>query len=176
MSEICTVAEVQKGSFYHFFDSKHALTLEALDAHWAQQRAGWESRLDGHGFPLERLGAVFGDTVQAQRRTKQFAGTVQGCAFANLALELSGQEPAIQARLQEVFDQQIVLVKVVLAQAAAVGEIPAENATAATARALVAQIEGMVLLAKLGNDLQLLDDLWGQARQLLGAAPLTVTA
>ena len=37
VSEICEHAEVQKGSFYHFFSSKRELALAVIDEAWHQR-------------------------------------------------------------------------------------------------------------------------------------------
>ena len=60
----------------------------------------------------------------------------------------------------------------VLGEAAAVGAIPAVMASRGIARAVIAQMEGMILFAKLGNDPAVLDDLWSQTLHLLGMGEL----
>lgn len=169
VAEICARADVRKGSFYHFFPSKQALTIAAIDAHWQQQRAQWTGTLQGEGVPLDRLEALFRSQVAAQHTAKHAAGAVNGCLFGNLALELSNQESEVQARLQEIFAEQIDLVRGTLDEASREGAIPDSSASAATARAVVAQLEGMVLFAKLGNDPGVLADLWPQTLLLLQA-------
>jgi TetR/AcrR family transcriptional repressor of nem operon len=76
----------------------------------------------------------------------------------------------VRARLAEIFDEQIALIEATLREAAAEGDIPPHRATRFTARALVAQLEGMVLLAKAADSPAVLDDLWPQALLLLQAA------
>ncbi|MEU6877269.1 TetR/AcrR family transcriptional regulator [Streptomyces sp. NPDC046712] len=169
VAEICARADVKKGSFYHFFESKQALTVEVVDAYWEGERACWTGELAGPAPALDRLHRLLDAMAAVQRRMKETSGTVDGCLLGNLALELSTQEPGVRARLEEIFDEQIALVAAVLADAAADGAIPADRATAATARAVVAQVEGMVLLAKLKNDPAVMDDLWPHALMLLGA-------
>ena len=50
------------------------------------------------------------------------------------------------------------------------GSVAPGHADRATARAVVAQIEGAVLLAKLAGDVTSLDNLWPHVRRLVGAA------
>ncbi|MFI0984939.1 TetR/AcrR family transcriptional regulator [Streptomyces exfoliatus] len=169
VAEICARADVKKGSFYHFFESKQALTVEVVDAYWQGELACWNGALAGPEPALERLRRLLDGMADVQRRTKETSGTVDGCLLGNLALELSTQEPGVRARLEEIFDEQIALVAGVLAEAAAEGAVPADRATHATARAVIAQVEGMVLLAKLKNDPTVMDDLWPHALMLLGA-------
>ncbi len=108
--------------------------------------------------------------TRAQRQVRQDTGAVSGCLLGNLALELSNQEPAVQARLQEIFDEQIALVRVTLEQAAAEGSVPVASAGEETARAVMAQLEGMVMFAKLANSPELLDSLWPHTLLLLRAS------
>ncbi|GIH94268.1 TetR family transcriptional regulator [Planobispora siamensis] len=168
VAEICTRAEVRKGSFYYFFESKQALTIAVVDAHWQAQRSAWTAVLNEPAPALDRLERLFREQAEGQRRTKLTAGAVHGCLLANLALELSRHDSPVQERLQEIFAEQIALVQAALDDAAEEGAIPPPRP--GTARSLVAQLEGLVLFAKLGNDPEVLDDLWEQARLLLGTA------
>ncbi|MGC2997089.1 TetR/AcrR family transcriptional regulator [Streptomyces sp. G35A] len=170
VAEICAKAEVKKGSFYHFFESKQALTVEAVNAYWNAERDCWTTELASTDPALDRLRRLLDTMAQLQRRMKETAGTVDGCLLGNLALELSTQEPAVRARLEEIFDEQIALVAATLDDAADEGAVPRERATAATARAVVAHLEGLVMFAKLKNDPTVLDDLWPHTLLLLGAA------
>ncbi|NRQ39730.1 TetR/AcrR family transcriptional regulator [Nonomuraea sp. NN258] len=177
VAEICERAEVRKGSFYHFFASKQALTVEVVDRHWEVQRARWAAILDGEGSPLRRLELLFLAQSAAQTAARRTGGVVNGCLLANLALELSGQDEVVRRRLDDVFGEQIAMVQAVLEQAVREGTLPAGKDSAVTARALLAQLEGMVLFAKLANDPALLDGLWDQAALLLhGAVPVSRTA
>ncbi|MGX1882209.1 TetR/AcrR family transcriptional regulator [Streptomyces sp. NPDC055287] len=169
IAEICAGADVRKGSFYHFFPSKQALTLEVINAYWHSERACWNSELAGSDPALTRLQRLLTAMASAQRRRKETAGTVDGCLLGNLALELSTQEPDVRTRLEEIFDEQIALVTATLEGAAAEGSVPPDRATTATARAVIAQLEGMVLFAKLKNDPALLDDVWQHTSLLLSA-------
>ncbi|GIH79865.1 TetR/AcrR family transcriptional regulator [Planobispora longispora] len=165
VAEICARADVRKGSFYHFFESKQALTIAVVDAHWQAQRAAWTAILNGPEPALDRLERLFREQAEGQRRAKLSGGAVHGCLLANLALELSQQDSRVQERLEEIFAEQIGLVQAALDDAAGEGAIPAPRP--GTARSLVAQLEGLVLFAKLSNDPEILDDLWEQAGLLL---------
>jgi TetR/AcrR family transcriptional repressor of nem operon len=168
VAEICKAAGVPKGSFYHFFESKEALALAVIDAHWAAQECAWTRILSGAQAPLERLRLLFEATEAEQRAGQQSCGTVSGCMFGNLTLELSNQAEAIRARLQEIFDAQAALVESVIAEALARGEVSVA-APREAARAVVAQVEGQVLFAKLYNSTRRLSPLWANCTALLGA-------
>ena len=167
VAEICASADVRKGSFYHFFESKQALTIEVIGEYWDCQRAGWNSILGGESPALQRIENLFRAQAEGQRVSKAESGFVDGCLLGNLALELSNQDAVVAARLGEIFDEQIKLLEEVLTEAADEGEIPATSTGSTKARALLAQLEGSVMFAKLANDPSLLDDLWANTSLLL---------
>jgi TetR/AcrR family transcriptional repressor of nem operon len=175
VAEVCAQADVRKGSFYHFFDSKQALTVAVLHRYWQAQRVQWADILGGPGSPLARLEELFRSQAQSQADAQRAAGSIHGCLLANLALELSTQDPIVQAHLDQIFSEQIAMIQAVLAEAVLAEDLPAERATPAVARSLLAQLEGMVLFAKVGNDPAVLDGLWPQVALLL-AHPATATA
>ncbi|WP_432043518.1 TetR/AcrR family transcriptional regulator [Streptomyces cadmiisoli] len=168
VAEICKAAGVPKGSFYYFYESKEALALAVIDEQWAGQRRTWTRILGADAEPLERLRLLFEETEAAQRAGQHDCGTVAGCLFGNLTLEMSNQTEAVRARLQEIFEAQVEMVGAVLDEAAEREEIAAAD-TRAAARAVVAQLEGRVMFAKLYNDTQWLGPLWANCLALLGA-------
>ncbi|MGW1725757.1 TetR/AcrR family transcriptional regulator [Streptomyces sp. NPDC002306] len=176
VAEICKAAGVPKGSFYYFFESKEALALAVIDEHWAGQRQAWTRVLTGDAEPLQRLRLLFEETEAGQRTGQLSCGTVSGCLFGNLTLEMSNQTEAIRARLQEIFDAQVEMVEAVVAQALARREVAVSD-TLEAARSVVAQLEGQVLFAKLYNSTGRLGPLWANCLALLGArAPQEVPA
>jgi TetR/AcrR family transcriptional regulator, transcriptional repressor for nem operon len=168
VAEICKAAGVPKGSFYYFFESKEALALAVIDARWEAQRRVWDRVLRSDAAPLERLRQLLEETEADQRARQQSCGTVAGCLFGNLTLELSNQTEIIRDRLQQIFTAQAEMVEVVITEAAKRGDVHVADARAA-ARSFIAQLEGQVLFAKLYNNTQRLDTLWGDCLSLLGA-------
>jgi TetR/AcrR family transcriptional regulator, transcriptional repressor for nem operon len=170
VAEICAAAGVPKGSFYHFFESKEALALAVIDLHWAAQERAWTGILSSDRPPLARLRLLFEATEAEQSAGQRSCGTVSGCLFGNLTLELSNQTEAIRARLQEIFDAQAAMVESVIAAALARDEVAVTD-TRQAARAVVAQLEGQVMFAKLYNSPGRLSPLWDNCAALLGARP-----
>jgi TetR/AcrR family transcriptional regulator, transcriptional repressor for nem operon len=168
VAEICKAAGVPKGSFYYFFESKEALALVVIDEHWASQRSDWVRILGGDAGPLERLRQLFEATQADQLAGQRTCGTISGCLFGNLTLEMSNQTDAIRERLQQIFDAQVDMVAAVITEALERGQVTVPDAREA-ARSVVAQLEGQVLFAKLYNNTQRLDALWANCLALLGA-------
>jgi TetR/AcrR family transcriptional repressor of nem operon len=167
-AEICEAAGVPKGSFYHFFGSKEVLALAVIDKHWATQEREWNRVLQSETTPLERLRQLFEEAEADQRVRQESCGTVSGCLFGNLTLELSNSTETIRHRLQEIFDTQIHMVDTVIREAVEHAEI-AVGDTRRAARSVVAQLEGLVMFAKLHNDPSRLEPLWENCLSLLGA-------
>jgi TetR/AcrR family transcriptional regulator, transcriptional repressor for nem operon len=167
VAEIAAEAGVPKGSFYYFFPSKQALALAVVNRHWEHQRAEWLGILRAPDVLADRLRALFVSTAEVQRRAVAGTGSVVGCMLGNLALEVSAQDDPVRMRLQEIFEEQIDLVEAAIRAAVDADElsvpVPRE-----TAKAIVAQIEGLVLFAKLFNDPGQLDLLWQNSMRLLG--------
>ncbi|TDK25641.1 TetR/AcrR family transcriptional regulator [Arthrobacter crusticola] len=170
VAEICTAAGVPKGSFYHFFPSKQALALEVINAHWIKQGAQWSGILTSSEPALDRLRKLFLATAEVQTTALKGTGSVTGCLFGNLALEVSAQDNPVRERLQQIFEEQIDLLEATVREGAAAGEFAGVDPRGA-AKSIVAQIEGMVLFAKLFNDPGQLDALWQNSLALLGLQP-----
>jgi TetR/AcrR family transcriptional repressor of nem operon len=168
VAEICKTAGVPKGSFYYFFESKEALALAVIDQHWGAQRADWERIMSSDAQPLQRMRQLFEETEAGQRAGQQSCGTVSGCLFGNLSLELSNQTEPIRERLQEIFDKQVEMVGEIIAEAQQQGDASVAD-TREAARSVVAQLEGQVLFAKLYNNPQRLETLWSNCLSLLGS-------
>ncbi|MFE7507792.1 TetR/AcrR family transcriptional regulator [Promicromonospora sp. NPDC057488] len=171
VAELCSRAGVNKGSFYYFFASKEALALAVIDRHWTWQKGVWAGILDGPGSLLDRLRGLFDATAQMQVDAVTGTGWVAGCLFGNLALEVSSQNEPVRLRLQEIFDEQIGMISSRLASAVESGELQSVTDVDAAAKAIVAQLEGLVLFAKVFNDPSQLDALWQNSLALLGLTP-----
>ncbi|MEU1628483.1 TetR/AcrR family transcriptional regulator [Streptomyces sp. NPDC020096] len=175
VAEICKAAGVPKGSFYYFFESKELLALAVIDEHWAVQRVEWERIMRSDTQPLQRLRQLFEETEAGQRAGQQSCGTVSGCLFGNLSLELSNQTELIRERLQQIFDRQVEMVDQVISEAQQQGDASVAD-THEAARSVVAQLEGQVLFAKLYNNPQRLETLWSNCLALLAARVRPATA
>jgi TetR/AcrR family transcriptional repressor of nem operon len=171
VQEICERAGVKKGSFYHFFPSKRDLTLAAVDRQWAGVRGLLTKEVvDGAGSPLRRLERCLELFYQTQCGVKAQTGHVFGCPFGNLAIELSTQDEYIRKKIESVFQELAGYLEKTLGEAVARGEAPKQDIRV-TAQAMVAFIQGTLLLAKSQNDPEVINRLGkGFVRSLAGAA------
>jgi len=159
VQDLCEHAGVKKGSFYHFFPSKRDLTLAALDRQWeiAKQRV-WDPAFANHLPFHKKLQRCFDLFYEHQCGVKKRTGLVQGCPFGNLALELSTQDEPIRRKVDHIFRECTTYVERMLHEAIAVGEIPKQDISA-TAKAVIAYMEGVMLMAKTRNEPNVIKDL-----------------
>ena len=153
VSEICEVADVRKGSFYHFFSSKQELAVAVIDRHWrnAYQTVLLPALAAGE-TPMGQLQALtIGLADQVGRFTDEL-GFMPGCPFGNLASELSTIDAAVRERLERLFESQREILQGLLERAVAAGELPDTTDTGEAARAMHAYIEGVLLMGKNAND------------------------
>src|SRR5688572_9865635 len=106
INQICEKAEVKKGSFYYFFDSKADLAVTAIDADWEKRRAELDSIFSPTVPPLERLRRYCEYGYQLQSEIKSKCGCVLGCPLFSLGCEVSTQEVRLQKKVKEILDQK----------------------------------------------------------------------
>lgn len=161
VATICEQAGVKKGSFYHFFPSKQALTLAILDSFQDDLQALLVQAFRPELSPLARLEHFGQLAYEFQAEIKAATGRIAGCPLGNLACELSTQDEIIRRKMVEIFESLQKALHACLRDAVACGELPSLDIEA-TAQAMFAYVEGVLLLAKTHNDAEIL-------RQLLPA-------
>ena len=166
VQEICDHANVKKGSFYHFFPSKRDLALAVLD----QSQAFMGEEIIDKSFkddipPLARIERFFTTLYQFHKHTRESTGNVFGCPFGNLGSEMSTQDEDIRSKVGSILKDSEKPFEKALKEAVARGELQAVD-TAATAKAIFAYTEGVMLYAKTCNDPELIRELGKRALQL----------
>jgi TetR/AcrR family transcriptional regulator, transcriptional repressor for nem operon len=100
-----TAAPIPEGSLYHYLPSKRDLALSAIETHWERTRRTLrDPAFEHHLPPVQRNARLFLMVAASHETRAAAAGCVYGCAFGNLALEVSTRDPVLHARLQQVFD------------------------------------------------------------------------
>lgn len=156
VDELCAAADVRKGSFYHFFPSKSDLAKAVIDHHaaalWARlDQAAATTGATGAGAAAARLHAAADAVGEIQAGFERRFGTVVGCPFGNLAAELATTDAALHEHLAAVFGEWEDRLAVICRDAAAHGALRSGAEPELLARILVAQFQGMILLAKTGR-------------------------
>lgn len=148
VQDITDAAKVPKGSFYNHFDSKEALGVEVVEAYAAKGEPRLEALTNGSGAPLGRLRKYFEGMNELGAPT----GFTRGCLLGNFATELSGQSPAVRARLEAVFDGWTAKIAQVIAEAQKAGTVARDVPAETLATFLLNAWEGAVLRSKVEKD------------------------
>ncbi|OBF54776.1 transcriptional regulator [Mycobacterium sp. 852002-50816_SCH5313054-b] len=147
VEELCAVADVRKGSFYHYFSSKAELANAVIDLHMQVFQARLE--IAPGATSAEKLRAIPEAIGAIQAALHAQFGRFVGCPFGNIAAELSTTDEVVRvhlaARLATLEDQ---LAKV-CREAAAHNMLRKGVDPDRLAHALFAHYQGHILLAKL---------------------------
>jgi len=157
VQEICEKANVKKGSFYHFFPSKRDLTLAVIDHIWLyhNEEGPVAKAFDKDVSPLKRIERYFLGSCEFQTQLQKEKGKMCGCHFGNLASEISSQDEVIRKKLDEIFSAQASVIENTLEEAVALGDLPQID-TKSAANAILAFMQGIILMAKTRNDARLM--------------------
>ena len=148
VDEICDVAEVSKGSFYHFFKSKQDLAIGVLEHHMDGAMEMIEQGLDLQG-------------VSGPQRAVRYVKHVEdgaeelwsdGCLIGSFALELAETNPEIRSKVSQIFrdlEGHMEQVFVPLCQAHPGPDTPPPRELA---EQFLAVIEGGVVLSRAHQD------------------------
>ena len=167
VQELCKHAGVKKGSFYHFFETKQDLALAFLDHWWAYFReTAWEQAFLENRPPLERISHLFEGVYEQNCEFYEKYKQVCGCPFGNMAVELSAHEPVIRHKINRIYADVIGRLQKTLDEAVEAGNV-APMDTGETALALWAYCEGILVMAKAQQDLDMLKRLGQRAVRFL---------
>jgi TetR/AcrR family transcriptional repressor of nem operon len=159
VAEICAEAGVKKGSFYHFFPSKRELALAILDDYLAKWGPGLKAiAQDAAVPPMERILRIALAIAERQEALHEETGHVPGCPFGNIAAELSTKDEIIRARVERIYADLETVFETLLREALARGDAPALDPRA-TAQAMFAYLEGILLTAKIRNTPRMIREL-----------------
>ena len=158
VDHICQRAEVNKGSFYHFFPSKSDLTMAAYEEHWREKQPDLDRIFSPQVPPLSRLTLWCEDICNRQKVRAQKHGHVCGCPYVSLGAELATQDEKIRGKAEELVDRTVRYLESALAEAKLHGLVSIGDARL-MARRVHSTVVGMLLHAKIKNQLSVLEDL-----------------
>lgn len=154
VDDICRAANVKKGSFYHYFPSKQALALAALEEYC-------QYKVENIMKPVFAANKTFRqqieDMVEAilrdNRQNLAEHGCVCGCPIAALGSEMIGQEEkVIRMKVEEMFARCSEFFLTAITRAIENGEIKPVDMNA-KAQEVHDFITGLMIMARIHNSL-----------------------
>jgi TetR/AcrR family transcriptional regulator, transcriptional repressor for nem operon len=155
LDEVLRAADVPKGSFYYYFDSKIDFGLAVIDNY-----AGiWERKLkrlleNPSVPPLRRIDDYIAEGISGLERY----AFQRGCLIGNMGQEITTLNDAIRDRLLGVFAHWTKAMAACLAEAKKCGDIDASLDVGKMSRFFWLAWEGAVLQAKLQRSTQPIED------------------
>ena len=145
VQEITSVADVPKGSFYNYFESKEAFAVEVLTKYWDSVVATYGPILADHNMaPLARIARYFASLAEFHKRRRYAVG----CLIGNMALEVTPSSEHVRIRWRQSIANGSASLTECLQEAQAQGELPAGKEPGQVAVALIDAFEGAVTRAK----------------------------
>ncbi|MEO6815076.1 MAG: TetR family transcriptional regulator C-terminal domain-containing protein [Edaphobacter sp.] len=145
VKEVLDLAQVPKGSFYHYFASKEAFVTELFERYALQEGERVRRILgDTSISPLKRLRVYFEElfSVVGQR------GDITGCLVGAMSLEVADHNPRLQAKLQSMYTVWQASIADVLRQAIKQGELKKATKPEPLAEFLLNSYEGALVRMK----------------------------
>jgi TetR/AcrR family transcriptional regulator, transcriptional repressor for nem operon len=143
MSDLLAHAEVNSGSFYHFFDSKEALLREVLDGYLRLLRPMVvDPAFVGVDDPLARIFAI----LAGYRQRILATDSKYGCPLGRLALEIDPENAPAHALIAANFQGWIDAVRECLVTMQP--RLPGETDLDALATFVLVVMEGGVMLSR----------------------------
>jgi len=168
VEQICQRAGVNKGSFYYFFKTKTDLVVAAYEEHWHLKQPDYERIFSQKKPPLERLRAWCDYVRKNQKQRFQKYRQVCGCPYTSVGGELATQDKKVRLETQALIDRFVKYLSGAIADAITDGSAaPGDPQT--KAKLVHAFVVGLLLRAKIYNDLKILGQLETGLFALIGA-------
>jgi TetR/AcrR family transcriptional repressor of nem operon len=159
VSEIMRVTGLRKGGIYRHFDSRTTLTLEAFEYAVGKMRDRCRRAAEGHPTATKALLALL-EVFREASREEAFQG---GCPIVNLAIESDDADPVLRSAARKAMTELVEGFETVIARGMRAGEF-AKGDARARAHAIVATLEGGLLLGNLYKDQAPLVAVWQHLR------------
>jgi TetR/AcrR family transcriptional regulator, transcriptional repressor for nem operon len=145
VQEITSAAEVPKGSFYSYFETKEAFALAVLEEFWigVEKKFGGILR-DAALKPVERVARYF----KALSDDKARHNYAHGCLIGNCSLEMTDVSADTRAKLSDIFERWENPIITCLREAQSKKEIAANHDLRDLAASIIESWEGAVMRAK----------------------------
>lgn len=142
---VLQAANIPKGSFYYYFESKEDFGLQVLDRFAECFRVDLDEFLNDRSLtPLNRLRRYVDSRLERLKSQE----CRKGCLIGNLSQEMADQSEAFRARLTQIFKSACERIAQCLGEAQEAGEIPRHLDVQVLAEFWLNSWQGAILRAK----------------------------
>jgi len=173
VDDICKRAGINKGSFYHFFPSKADLVVAAYEEHWKQKRPEMDRIFSPQVPPLERIRNFCRLMYGFQKDKAEKYGHVCGCPFTSVGSEVATFDEKIRAKIEYLMNRSTKYLENALADAIREGSVIVKDPVAA-AVTLQSLVLGILVEARVQNDLKVLEAMESTVMDFIGAKAVAV--
>ena len=168
VDDICKRAGVNKGSFYHFFPSKAELVIAAYEEHWKEKRPILDRIFSSQVPPLQRIHDWCQFMYEGQKEKAAEYGHVCGCPFASVGSEIATFDEKIRVKSEVLMNGGRKYVETAIADAIREGSVTVKDPVTASLT-IQSLLLGMLLEARVQNDLKVLENMESTILDLIGA-------
>lgn len=150
-AEICVLANVNKGSFYHFFSSKADLLLAALQPYVQAINEEFQRIARLKDTPEKKIFQLFDVPAKTNMAWQRTHGCVAGCFVGNVVLELASHEDSVRSAALSAFQTWAASIEPIVTEFKKLHGLKHLN-TFTTAELVICMMQGGILIAKAHND------------------------
>ncbi|OGB23735.1 MAG: hypothetical protein A3I66_15830 [Burkholderiales bacterium RIFCSPLOWO2_02_FULL_57_36] len=167
LSELLGAAEVPKGSFYHYFQSKEGFGVALLERYFENYHARLHTLFDNETMPARTRLLIYFDSWRQMHATSKCHDT---CLAVKLAAEVSDLSEPMRESLATGMDIVIGMIAGAILAAQKEGSVPIRHSPEQLAESLYAMWLGASLRGKATRNIDALDIAYQQTEWMLGGA------
>jgi TetR/AcrR family transcriptional regulator, transcriptional repressor for nem operon len=152
VAEICKKAGVNKGSFYHFFESKDVLAIAAIEHQYQLNKVIFDEVFSDSNSAMEQLDGIIKIFYEMQEADYKKYGMVCGCPFVNLGSEMINQKDCFNKSIVAVFDKYLQYVELLVQKFVDEGFINKNTDVKILAKTIHVYMLGLKFVAKVENN------------------------
>ena len=167
----CACGQVDRAGFDRLFPSPDDLVLAALNAHWSDLKGYLDQSFASGIAPLEKLRRFFDGITGFQDAQFSKLGCVVGCLLLRVGSAAARMDEKLRRRVTEMLTELHGYVEQALVEAQEQGQVR-QGDIPTMAWTLIHYTEGVLGMARIQNDPQMLHGMMDRSLEFLGAEPL----
>ena len=170
VDKLCQEAQINKGSFYHFFKSKKELLLAVIESDWQSIRQHlYDAAFSEEKDPALHVQRWFDLTYKWQKKIQEKTGHVYGCPFANIAYEIGPRDEEVRQKVDRIFSASLRYISKTIQAGIDQEILPNDTEAQQVAQSIYGFFQGVLLMAKSQNDPEVINQMSTAALKLLPA-------